>query len=91
MYTNPNTRGDSVLLNILSCTQIIIPTGEKVNDTQVNSSNPNSTQETNLICEIVNDTQDSNTNLTNPQLQYNYSQQWAPYKIQLRKLQFLGY
>ncbi|KAL4104492.1 hypothetical protein QTP88_019788 [Uroleucon formosanum] len=43
-----------------------IPTCEKVNNTQVNSINLNSTQETNLICEIVNDTQDSNTYLTKP-------------------------
>lgn len=66
MYTNPITwgGGDSVLPNILSCTQLTIPTCEKVNDTQVNSTNLNSTQETNLIGEIVNDTQDSNTDPT---------------------------
>jgi len=62
----PTREGDSVLPNIKSCTQIIIPTCEKVNETQVNSTNLNSTQETNLICEIVNNTQDPNTNLTKP-------------------------
>jgi len=60
----PSRGEDSVLPNILSCTQLTIPTCEKINDTQANSTNLNSTQETNPICEIVNNTQDSNTDTT---------------------------
>ena len=60
----PSRGEDSVLPNILSCTQSPIPTCEKTNDTQVNSTNHNSTQDSNPIGEIVNDTQDSNTDPT---------------------------
>jgi hypothetical protein len=57
----PTRVGDNVIPNILSSTQMIILTCEKVNENQVNS-----TQETNLICEIVNDTQNFNTNFKKP-------------------------